>query len=414
MLILADENIPLARELFGRLGHVRPVRGRELDENFPGIGEADVLAIRSVTDVTPALVDAARNARVIGTATIGTDHIDVDYIREANRRRDRPISVFSAPGSNADSVADYVWLALCRLTAGMEVPFGERSIGIVGCGNCGSRVARRAEGFGMNVVRNDPPREEREEEFRSAPLDEALQADFVTLHVPLTRADESDYPTYHMMRAGQFEAMRSDALFVNSCRGAVVQSAALAEALRAGTVADAVLDVYEGEPEAPEDLIELPALATPHIAGYAVEAKRRGAAVIYRATCEALGVEPGPVDELLSGDFRPPSGEEVTFEPAADPDLAADNAVRALLRHIHDITEVSDRLRATLGREDRGEQFDRLRREYGLGARHELSAYSVGLSRRLEPAVRRGIRRRLAGFGIGIVPDEAHYLVRPR
>jgi len=111
MKILVDENIPLARELFGSLGDVTLVSGREVDEHYPGLEELDALAIRSVTEVTPALVDRAVNVKVIGTATIGTDHIDVAYIDGANRSRQNPITVLSAPGSNAESVADHVWFA---------------------------------------------------------------------------------------------------------------------------------------------------------------------------------------------------------------------------------------------------------------------------------------------------------------
>jgi DNA-binding response OmpR family regulator len=153
MKILVDENIPLARELFGPLGEVVMVRGRDVDENTPGLETFDALAIRSVTNVTPALVDRAVRARLIGTATIGTDHIDVAYIARANAARRNPISVVSAPGSNADSVADYVLYALAYLTGQQGEPLSERTLGIIGCGNCGRRVAKRAAGFGMEVLR---------------------------------------------------------------------------------------------------------------------------------------------------------------------------------------------------------------------------------------------------------------------
>mgnify|MGYP006287088533 CR=1 FL=1 len=413
MLTIADENIPLARELFGRLGRVRTVHGRDINENLPGIEKAEVLAIRSVADITPSLVDAAQNVRVIGTATIGTDHIDMDYIEEANRTRARPITVFSAPGSNADSVADYIWLALCHLTRGGGVPFSEKSMGIIGVGNCGTRVADRAEGFGMKVLLNDPPREEQEANFRSDPLEEALQADIVTLHVPLTREDESKYPTYHMIASQQLEAMQGDATFMNACRGAVIKSGDLIDRLRGENGLAAVLDVYEGEPAPPEELVKLPPLATPHIAGYAMEAKRRGAAVIYRATCQALGVKTGPVEELLSGDFSPPSQELVEFDPSGGLDLAADNAVRELFARIHDITEISDSLKSTLDCDDRGAAFDQLRKEYGQGARHELSAYRVGLSDEMDSELREGIQRRLTGFDMEVVKEGANYVLRP-
>ncbi|GAG07295.1 unnamed protein product, partial [marine sediment metagenome] len=187
MLIFADENIPLAAELFGSLGDMRLMNGREIDEHCNGIEKVDVLAIRSVTRITPALVERAKNLKVIGTATIGTDHIHTRSIRETERTGKRPITVISAPGSNAESVADYIWYALAYLTRDEAEPLRNKSIGIVGYGNCGSRAARRAAGFGMKVLRNDPPLEERDNSFVSDPLQEVLQADFVSLHVPLTR-----------------------------------------------------------------------------------------------------------------------------------------------------------------------------------------------------------------------------------
>ena len=142
-------------------------------------------------DVTPALVDAAAKVRAIATATIGTDHIDQDYIARVNRQ----IKVISAPGSNAASVADYVWRAILELTTGDARPLSAMTLGVIGCGNCGSRVVRRAEGFCMKIVQYDPPRAEREPEFETAAFDEVLEADFVTCHVPLTRTGQSAWPT---------------------------------------------------------------------------------------------------------------------------------------------------------------------------------------------------------------------------
>jgi len=412
MLIFVDENIPLADELFGSLGQLRLMNGRQIDEHCDGIEEADVLAIRSVTRITPALVDKARNLKVVGTATIGTDHIDTTYIEEANRTRERPISVISAPGSNAESVADYVWYALAHITRDDEEPLCNKSLGIIGYGNCGSRVARRAEGFGMRVLRHDPPLQERDGSFVSDPLEEVLQADFVSLHVPLTYEGESAYPTFHMIGRTQFQRMRPTAFLFNSSRGAVVNSADLIAALQGGTIKGAVLDVYEGEPTPAAELIALPLLATPHIAGYAEEGKRRGAIVIYEGICRALGVEPRPTGDLMRKDFRPPFGVEVGFDRSGPPDLCADRAVRALLEATHDIKATSDQLKATLSAPDRGALFDRLRKEYSRGARHELAAYRVKLSDSLGPTLTEKIERRLRGFGIQMGGDSPHFILR--
>lgn len=412
--ILADENIPLAGELFGSLGSVVTAPGRQVDEDFPGLDRFDVLAIRSVTRITRALVDRARRARVIATATIGADHIDAAYIREANARRACPISVLSAPGSNAESVADYILYALMHVTAGRDRPLSAMSIGIVGHGNCGSRVARRAEAFGMHVLRCDPPLAEREAGFVSDGLDETLAADFVSLHVPLTREGESAHPTWQMIGPAELARMRPSGFLLNASRGAVVDSAALVAALTDGTIAGVVLDVYEGEPEPAPALIEGAAIVTPHVAGYAVEAKRRGATVIYEGTCRVLGLEPMDTAPLLLRGFRPPAGARIEFTIGDGGDAAADRAVRGLLGAIHDIGATSRELKATLGREDRGGMFDAMRRNYERDyARHELALYQVGFYDSVDDGLRAAILRRLAGFGM-CAAERPHYVLAAR
>jgi len=410
MKILVDENIPLARELFGELGEVTMVAGRDVNEELPGLEEFDALAIRSVTKVTPALVDRAVNARFIGTATIGTDHIDMDYIARANSGRRTPITVVSAPGSNAESVADYVWYALLHLTGAQTGPLRGRTLGIIGNGNCGSRVARRAAGFGMKVLRCDPPLAERDPGFVSDTFEETIAADFVTCHVPLTRQGESAYPTYHLIGGAELASMKPGACLINSSRGAVVDSAALAARLREGNIS-AVLDVFEGEPEPMPELIERASLATPHIAGYAVEAKRRGAIVVYEAMCRAFGVQPRDTSDLLTGGFAPELGVPVAFDngPVSQ---AADAAVRALLSRIYDIGATSRELKATLDSPERGALFDAMRKNYERDyARHELSLYRVGFAEGVGADLRRQITKRLRGFGIRTVDADAHFIL---
>jgi len=410
--ILVDRNIPLAEELFGSLGDIMLADGRRIDENWPGLADCDALAIRSVTKVTPALVDAAKKVRFIGTATIGTDHIDLDYIRHENERREVPIHVASAPGSNADSVADHVWFALAWLTRDWERPLSEVSLGIVGHGNCGSRVARRAGGFGMRLLRCDPPLAERDPGFVSVSLDDALAADFVTFHVPLTRPGQSPHPTHHMAGEAELDRMRREAFLINTSRGAVVESNALIAALERRGIAGAVLDVYEGEPEPPEPLIALPLLATPHVAGYAVEAKRRGAIVIYREMCRVFGVEPIETRPLLMRGFEPPEERPVRFDGGGPVALAADRAVRAFLASVYDISATSRELKATLCKPDRGRLFDEMRKNYERDyGRHELSTYTVRLDRSLPPGLREAIAQRLAGFGTRVADSGANYVL---
>jgi erythronate-4-phosphate dehydrogenase len=409
MRILLDENIPLGRELFGRLGDVVTVTGSRIDAHFPGLADFDVLAIRSTMDVTPALVDAAPKVRAIATATIGTDHIDQAYIAQVNASRERPIEVISAPGSNAASVADYVLRAILELTGGDARPLSAMTLGVVGCGNCGSRVVHRAEGFGMRIVQYDPPRAEREPEFESADFDEVLAADFVTYHVPLIQAGQSEWPTRHMVDADVLARMRGDAWLFNASRGGVVDSDALIAALQSGDIAGAVLDVFEDEPEPVAELIALSRLATPHIAGYAIEAKRRGAVMIFEAICEVFGIFPMDTVPLLMRGFEPPHGQRLSFDVTGDAERDADEAVRIFLAATHDITATSDELKATLGSEDRGAMFGAMRKNYGRDCgRHEAACFTVSLATDLP-----GVAQRLAGFGTRVIDAGAHFVLEP-
>jgi len=405
MRILLDENIPLGRELFGPLGDVVAVTGRSVDEQFPGLADLDVLAIRSTMDVTPALVDAAAKVRAIATATIGTDHIDQDYIAQTNR----PIKVISAPGSNAASVADYVLRAILELTADDARPLSAMTLGVIGCGNCGSRVVRRAAGFGMKVVQYDPPRAEREPGFETAAFGEVLDADFVTCHVPLTRTGQSDWPTWHMIDVGVLARMRGDAWLINASRGGVVDSGALVATMHSGDIAGAVLDVFEGEPEPVAELIALPRLVTPHIAGYAIEAKRRGAVMIYEAICDVFGIVPMDTAPLLMGGFDPPYGQRLPFEVTGNAERDADEAARVFLAATHDIQATSNELKASIGSEDRGAMFGAMRKNYGRDCgRHEAACFTVELATDLP-----GIEQRLAGFGTSVVAAGGHFVLAP-
>lgn len=423
MKILVDENIPLAADLFGTLGEMQLAPGRAITPDLPGLDRVEVMAIRSVTPITRELLLKTPRLRAIGTATIGTDHIDMAAVEEAARCHGHPIRVFSAPGSNADSVADYVFYAIFHLTQGQTL--AGRSIGVVGVGNCGSRVARRAAALGMTVLPHDPPRAEAESGFRSLPIDEVVRADFVTFHVPLTRPGAGKHPTYHMINRELLAKMRRDSFLLNACRGAVADTADLVEVLRSRRIAGAVLDVYEGEPEPSAELIRLAAIATPHIAGYSIEGKRRGTIVIYRDICRALGLpERADAIGLMSKGLSAPRGVELPFPLCSDEGLTAEYALRALAAATHDIGACSEELKATLGKPDRGRLFDAMRRNYDRQyGRRDLSSYSVGIrippTRRAAglpdtlcdpasnaeapPALRRAIERCLDGFGVAVL-----------
>ncbi|MBW0146556.1 4-phosphoerythronate dehydrogenase PdxB [Marinobacter arenosus] len=376
MLIVADENIPLLDSFFGDFGEIRRVSGRTMTAS--DVRDADVLLVRSVTRVGPELLEGSR-VRFVGTATIGTDHVDRDWLEQQG------IRFSAAPGCNANSVAEYV-LAVLSLHAERRAlaDWTRLSVGIVGVGNVGGELAHKLERLGFEVRLCDPPRAEREEggdqEFVS--LDEALQCDVITLHTPLTR--DQQHATYHMLGESQLASLTSDQLLINAGRGEVIDTGALHARLAQANAPVVALDVWEREPRIDPELVDQVWLATPHIAGYSLEGKVQGTEMIYRALSGYLGL---PVRKK-AGQFLPePALSKVSFTSAAD----EDDAIRIALRACYDPRQDDARLRFAMGgsAEERAAAFDRLRRDYPV--RRECSSLKVqlkGTSKSLQDSFR--------------------------
>ena len=353
--IVADENIPLVAEAFGSFGSVQCVPATSLTRAL--VHDADVLLVRSVTRVDEALVAGSR-LRFVGSATIGADHIDAAAL-------DRAGIVFRhAPGSNAESVVEYVLAALLTLALRTGQPLREQQIGIIGCGNIGSRLAQRLPAFGARVLPNDPPlagaaaAEGREHPYVS--LERVLaECDVVTLHVPLTAT--GPHPTRHLMGAAALAQLRPDAWLLNTSRGAVVSNAALRHALERGRMGEVVLDVWEGEPEPDSELLALASLATPHIAGYSWDGKVRGTLMLYHALVQALGLE-----SRWDTAAALASGPEDHLQLESPPPLPEFAWLHALTRQLYDIEQDDARMRSlrALPPAARAPAFRALRRTY--------------------------------------------------
>jgi erythronate-4-phosphate dehydrogenase len=274
--IVADRNITDVEPAFSLLGDVEAVPSTEITPER--VRDADLVLVRSTVKVGPALLAASR-ARFVATATIGTDHLDLPWLAQ------RGIAVASAPGSNAQSVAEWWLQALLH-----EDPssFVAKTVGVVGVGQVGRRVARLAAALGMRVLQCDPPRAEAEADFTSVPLDELLpEVDVLTLHTPLTRL--GPHATVGLLGAARLARLRSGAILVNSARGELCDGAAtLAEAARLRLL----LDVFPGEPAPDPALVAAARLATAHIAGHSLEGKLAGTLAVYRAACAFRGVAP--------------------------------------------------------------------------------------------------------------------------
>jgi len=348
MKIVADEGIPHAKEAFESLGEVRILRGRETGPD--DVKDADIIFVRSVTKVDKQLLDGSK-VRLVATATIGIDHIDETYLRKRN------IRMVSAPGSNANAVAEYVVAVLMDVYGRAGKSLEGSSIAVFGVGNVGSRVAAYAGALGMKVFLNDPPLARHPGDNIYMPLDEVIGCDVVTLHVPLTR--EGEDATFHLVDETVLRKMSPGALLINASRGAVVDGNVLLKALEAGRL-KAVLDVWEGEPNIDIKLMRRTELATPHIAGYSLDAKVNGTTAVYREVCAFLGIEPSwdPARKMPTAEV-PDIGIECY-------DRSEEDIIREAVSSIYDIQRDNSALRKIqdLPAGERGSYFEKLRREY--------------------------------------------------
>lgn len=348
MRILADENIPLVEDFFAEHGEIRRMPGRSI--NRASLEQAEVLLVRSVTRVDRELLEGSA-VRFVGTCTIGTDHLDIDYFEEAG------IGWASAPGCNARGVVDYVLGSLLALAERDGAELADRRYGVVGAGQVGGRLVEVLRGLGWNVRVCDPLRQAREVgEFVG--LDEILaECDVISLHTPLTL--EGAHSTFHLLNQSRLQQLRPGAWLINAARGAVVDNAALREQLTKRPDIQAVLDVWEGEPQADVELARLCRIATPHIAGYSLDGKLRGTAQIYEAFCVSKGLAPTvDLDELMPD--APLRG--LSFNASATPH----DVLATICRAVYDPRNDDAAFRRSLigDEEQRRSGFDLLRKQY--------------------------------------------------
>lgn len=349
MKIVADANIPFVKECFSSIGDVVVVPGREIGRDIAA--GADVLVVRSITKVDEELLSGG-SVKFAATATIGTEHVDRQYLADAG------IGFASAPGCNANSVAEYVVAALLALGKKHRFTLDGKSIGIVGVGNVGSRVEAKTRALGMKPVLNDPPLGRRTGEKKYVPLEALMGCDFVTMHTPLTF--EGIDKTFHMADEKFFGAMKPDAFFINTARGGVADTGAIKNALASGRLVGAVLDVWENEPNIDADLILKAELSTPHIAGYSFDGKVAGLMMIYRAVCEYFDLDV----QRDAGDFLPaPEVPEIKVdERAADEQTVIHDTVQQV--YVINRDDFNTREILLVPEATRGGFFDDLRKNY--------------------------------------------------
>lgn len=301
MKILVDENMPYATQLFQTIGEVKAVSGRSISSSE--LATADALMVRSVTQVNEALLKESK-VKFVGTATAGFDHVDRQWLAQAG------IAFSAAPGCNATAVVEYVFSALLVLAERDCFDLREKTVGIVGVGNVGSRLNARLKAWGVNTLLCDPPRADavdNSEQFW--PLEKLVsQADILTFHTPLNKSGR--YSSYHLLNEELLAAMPAGRILLNTSRGSVVDNQALLTALENGKKIDVILDVWQHEPSISLPLLAKVRIGTPHIAGYSLEGKARGTSQIFTVFSQFLGQEQQSklADLLPSAEFN-----EITF-----------------------------------------------------------------------------------------------------
>ena len=355
MNILIDSAMIDGHRLFSPFGSVKSKEGRMI--NADDLKDIDALFIRSVTKVDAALLEKASQLKFIGTATAGFDHVDTDELKKRN------IAFVSAPGSNKESVGDYILSVLLTFARRYCLDLSSKRIGIVGCGNTGSQVIKKARALGLNLCLCDTPRADNGQSEYSASLDEILSCDIVTLHVPLIK--DGPYKTAHLIDAAALSKLKDGAFLINASRGGVVDNRALLQCFKEGRDVHVWLDVFEGEPEI--DVKELlPYLdgASAHIAGYSYESKRRATFMLQQSFLKFLGME-------CNGVFEPNKGEIVKM--VIDKDAIFDlNLISRLVFAIYDVSYDSFLFKHSFNGK---KSFDLMRKNYR--ERHELGFVTI-------------------------------------
>lgn len=346
MKIVIDEKIPYLQDALQQMGHcVTALPGDAIAKNH--LLDAGALFVRTRTQCNASLLDGTA-VRFIGTATIGYDHIDADYCAGAG------IVWTSAPGCNADAVLQYVQSTIYTWACDNGCDVSGLCLGIVGVGQIGSRIECWARSAGINVLLNDPPREERGEEGFSSLTDIAAECDIITFHPTLSKGGA--HPSYHLADSAFFNSLQRCRLFINASRGPVVDNEALLAAIENGKLSSAAIDVWEEEPNLNLSLLKRAYIATPHIAGYSAEGKINATRQMLEAFARFSGYESTlPV---------------LSLPLPVNPVIKAASEAEALLAIYNPLGD-TDALKTA------PDKFEFLRNNYNL--RREPSAYTIEL-----------------------------------
>ncbi len=345
----------------------------EPSDGIPDLQDADALIVRTVSKINEkTLKKIPESLRFVGTASSGTDHVDIGYLEN------RGVHFASAAGCNARAVAEYIGTSLILWSDQLDLNIQDYTIGIVGVGHVGSELAALLDDMQIPYVTYDPPRELREPSFTSATLDEVLGCDILTFHVPLTETGE--YATWHWLDAEKLSNHNYD-LIINASRGGVIDEAALMKTMDQGSVNNCIIDVWESEPSFDPKMSGMAFLATPHIAGYSVQAKDNATRMMMEALSETFGL---PLEKNNA------TGKEGSLVIEA----TIDNSLASILKSINPIRKYDKELRSIAGLSDneRGTAFRKMRTDRPFREEYRMFSANSEVCRKYPELQALGIR----------------------
>jgi len=353
MKIIIDDKIPYIKGVLEPYAEVVYLPGKLTTAEVAK--DADALVTRTRTNCSRDVLEGS-SVKLIATATIGFDHIDTAYCEAAG------IEWVNAPGCNAESVNQYISSALFSYSIRKDFTLKGKTIGIVGVGQVGSRIAKTCEIIGMKVLLNDPPRERREGSAQFVSL-RAIQeqADIISFHVPLNRGGVDN--TLHMADGEFLRGLKKKTLLINTCRGEVFDTAAVYRVRRAKDLSGLIIDCWENEPGIDLDLLDIVDYGTPHIAGYSKDGKANGTKKSVRAISRFF---------KLGIDAWEPSAVEAPAQPLIDLDGGDHNEESILAEAVLSTYQIENDDRAL---RDNPGLFEKLRGDYPV--RREFDSYSI-------------------------------------
>ncbi len=356
--IAADEQIPFVHRALSDFSRITLLDGHKINKR--SIKDADALLVRSITPVNETLLDSTP-IRFVGSATSGIDHVDLGYLEKAG------IKFAHAPGSNARAVAEYVLSSLFAIAELRGFSLTDKTVGIVGCGHTGSRLASFLRTLGVNCLLNDPPLVKTGADGPYVDLIDIFDADIISLHVPLSY--EGNFATYGMVNDAFLSRLKKNVILINTSRGEVVDENSLITFKHHNPEAILILDVWRNEPGINPELLQQTLLATPHIAGYSLGSKIRAGVMLLRALAAFFGLKTDVMP--FSDPFPAEKGGLIELEKLEE------DAIRCAVMRSYDIRSDAVVLRhlVNLPTAEQGRYYDSLRKNYPL--RHEFTDFLI-------------------------------------